>query len=875
MKKIYFLLAILIAFGSKAQENAWVNFTPNGVAHPFKSLSGTLEPQKDMYGNIWVLTNQALLKIRGTDTTRYANFPIIANSNTMTVSLSISGDKVVFSYYGYKSEGGTTKYTNYLGFYDGSDLVFYSEAYFGGDSVSSSAFGQIRQTNKYIWIGKSDKLIRFDKLSTSKSYPSGDSQLSTSLMGPVFLQNSPGGIILMNKGETYVFEDEKDDWEKLLSPDSPLGTIQASSGTLYLAGKNKVYSYFDNTLQSFDAPISSLGGPYGVRITEFKAGVVCFSYSKGFVLVSNGKVFVRFFADFSGKNEAYDTRFDERSPLTNGYLDNGTLILRFTSETLGESIYFSLVKDELKFEEKRSYSVYSFLYKKTDGQNFYHYVEFDETMSVPVCLFVINNNDTTRITLPKPLKNLSAIAGDSNYIWLRNKVAGEDSIYSIWRMRRGQNIIKGVIYYDTNKNGIQDTYEFGVSKYPIKINPSGITVFPDRNGNFSFIGSVGGEYTLEIPNRSTFDYISTTLPYAIQNSGENKIGITVTDPTPEICTNFFVPWPRCETTGTGSIRVENTGLKGIDWVKVTLIGDPLAEINSLDAISQKPDTLVFEISEFSALDIKLIPFEIHFPGGDKVGEVLNFKLIAEIYSNESVVSTTYDNISTIVRCSYDPNDKSVTPAGIGDDHLIENNSALNYMIRFENTGNDTAYTVIVYDTLDLNLNLSTFKVLGSSHPVITEISKAGVVAFRFDNIMLPDSKTDKEKGHGFIRFSVEPKKDLKEGDEIKNKAGIVFDKNAPILTNTVFNTFTIPVVASVKEKFEKAGFLYPNPAKDIVYFRTDKESEFYVYDFTGKMMLQNKGTAINTADWNAGFYIFKVVDSKGEIQAIEKVLITK
>ncbi|MBO9699779.1 MAG: T9SS type A sorting domain-containing protein [Sporocytophaga sp.] len=590
--------------------------------------------------------------------------------------------------------------------------------------------------------------------------------------------------------------------------------------------------------------------------------------------MSNGKVFVRFFADFSGNNEAYNLRFDERSPLNNAFLDNGTLILKYTTATSTESIYFSLTKDELKFEETRSSSLYSFLYKKTEGQKLYHYIEFDQTKSMPVSVVVINDDDTIHITLPNPLQNLNGIAGDSNYIWLRS-TTGKDSIFTIWRMRRDQNIIKGIIYYDTNKNGIQDAYEFGVSKYPLKIYPSGITVFPDRNGNFSFAGSVGERYTMEIPAQSEFDYISTTLPYTFQNSGENKIGITVANPISEICTNFFTPWPRCETIGTGSIRVENTGFKGIELIRLTLIGDPLTEINSLDAISKKSDALIFQISELLPLDLKLIPFEIHFPGGDKVGEILNFKLITEIYSNESVVSTTYDNINSIVRCSFDPNDKSVTPAGVGEDHLTENNSPLSYMIRFENTGNDTAYTVIVYDTLDLNLNLSTFKVLGSSHPVITEISKEGVVTFHFEKIMLPDSKTDKEKGHGFIRFSVEPKKELKEGDIIKNSAGIVFDKNSPILTNTVFNTFTVPVVASVQEKFEKEQFLYPNPAKDIVYFRTDKESEVYVYDFTGKMILQNKCTSITTADWNEGLYIFKVVNSKGEIQGIEKVLITK
>jgi hypothetical protein len=45
----------------------------------------------------------------------------------------------------------------------------------------------------------------------------------------------------------------------------------------------------------------------------------------------------------------------------------------------------------------------------------------------------------------------------------------------------------------------------------------------------------------------------------------------------------------------------------------------------------------------------------------------------------------------------DPNDKIATPAGAG--HDIPKDTTLDYMIRFQNTGNDTAFHVIIRDTL--------------------------------------------------------------------------------------------------------------------------------------------------------------------------------
>jgi hypothetical protein len=52
---------------------------------------------------------------------------------------------------------------------------------------------------------------------------------------------------------------------------------------------------------------------------------------------------------------------------------------------------------------------------------------------------------------------------------------------------------------------------------------------------------------------------------------------------------------------------------------------------------------------------------------------------------------------------------------------------------------------------------------------------------------------DPEGSHGFVSFRVAPRAGLPEGTVIENTAGIVFDQNSPVITNTVRNTLTYGV----------------------------------------------------------------------------------
>jgi uncharacterized repeat protein (TIGR01451 family) len=139
--------------------------------------------------------------------------------------------------------------------------------------------------------------------------------------------------------------------------------------------------------------------------------------------------------------------------------------------------------------------------------------------------------------------------------------------------------------------------------------------------------------------------------------------------------------------------------------------------------------------------------------------------------------------------SYDPNDKTGYPNGYCAAHFIEPNQDIEYRIRFQNTGTDTAFTVVVTDTLPPSLDPATVQPGASSHPYFFELLGNGVVQFTFPDIMLPDSNVNEPGSHGFVRFSVAQDADNPNGTVIANQAGIVFDFNDPVYTN--FYTHTV------------------------------------------------------------------------------------
>jgi uncharacterized repeat protein (TIGR01451 family) len=188
-----------------------------------------------------------------------------------------------------------------------------------------------------------------------------------------------------------------------------------------------------------------------------------------------------------------------------------------------------------------------------------------------------------------------------------------------------------------------------------------------------------------------------------------------------------------------------------------------------------------------------------------------------------VVATRCDQVMG----PYDPNDKFGFPLGITAAHYIERGQDIDYRIRFQNTGNDTAFLVRILDTLPATLDPATIRPLTASHDYTWEISSDGVLTFTFPNIQLVDSTTNEPGSHGYVWFSISQKPNLPDGTIIENTAAIYFDFNEPIITEPSLHTIGRPLTVANKDLEEAPSFLEvvvaPNPATDLVTFRLPDE----------------------------------------------------
>ncbi len=140
-------------------------------------------------------------------------------------------------------------------------------------------------------------------------------------------------------------------------------------------------------------------------------------------------------------------------------------------------------------------------------------------------------------------------------------------------------------------------------------------------------------------------------------------------------------------------------------------------------------------------------------------------------------------------CSLDPNDKQVSPKGCGPEGFIPAGQPLTYYVEFQNVGTGPAYQVIVDDILTSALDVSTVKVLGSSHPGSFTVT-GQKLEWIFPDIELPPASEDEPNSHGYVKFQVLPLASNPIGTVITNTAKIIFDLNNPILTATTTNTIS-------------------------------------------------------------------------------------
>ncbi len=220
--------------------------------------------------------------------------------------------------------------------------------------------------------------------------------------------------------------------------------------------------------------------------------------------------------------------------------------------------------------------------------------------------------------------------------------------------------------------------------------------------------------------------------------------------------------------------------------------------------------------------------------------------------------------------AYDPNDKLAVPTGYDTEHYIGVGVGLEYKIRFQNTGTDTAFTVTVLDTLSTWLDAASVRPGAASHPYTWQLLGDGVLQFKFENILLPDSNTNLAGSNGFISFNIEQKKSLPLETLIENSAAIFFDFNAPVITNTTFHRVgeKFIIVSAWEPKQSSAQVVaVPNPFFSETRLEVKGLPDYAVlqlqiFDLQGKLVreMADEGGVFNVkkGELGKGVYLFTI-----------------
>jgi uncharacterized repeat protein (TIGR01451 family) len=444
-----------------------------------------------------------------------------------------------------------------------------------------------------------------------------------------------------------------------------------------------------------------------------------------------------------------------------------------------------------------------------------------------------------------------------------------------WRITECLSSAQGTTYIDQNGNGIHEASE---PLYPmsISVEPGGDWFFSEGEPYFHCVDI--GTYTITPPPAPPHHtLVPPSRTFSITLPGEMETGLDFAlVPTPGIFDCAVDLWGQNGWIGNNSplhIDVSNIGtmpvaphiLLNLD-PQVTFVSADMTPASS-SAQAATWNLPVIMPGEEAQIQVIIFTSITAVPNGPMVHTVL-------LTTDEADVDATNnaDNMHRIAATSIDPNDKQVSKTSITPDDVADQ-LPLEYEIRFQNTGTMPAVNIVVVDSLDGDWDLSTFQMIGTTHPYSLWMN-ADMAVWTFANIMLADSTTNEPESHGSIHYRMAPKTSLGLGAQITNRADIYFDYNDAVLTNTTVTT--VEIDSGTDEVFTEQGLsVVPSPSSGLVHIQWAGASSatLTVLDALGRQVhwsllagLQH-ARPVDLTVLSPGTYIARVNDGFGSAHA--------
>ncbi len=385
------------------------------------------------------------------------------------------------------------------------------------------------------------------------------------------------------------------------------------------------------------------------------------------------------------------------------------------------------------------------------------------------------------------------------------------------KLTENYNYVTGRAFVDLNGNQIKDTLEAEIKLLKIFTLNSNYFTNTGYDGTYSLPIYDSGSYVISpailnyyspFPlshnvNLTQFQQIDSLRDFAFQpisTSDDLRISITPQTPfRPGFNGSYMINYENVGTT------VQNPNIVFHLFPYVNFISSSVTPANTY------PDSIVWTLPPLAPFQRGQILVYVNLSTTIPIGSILNAYVQITPLSNDADPSNNNATWEVTVTGSYDPNDILVDKDTLLST-LYPNIPFLEYIIRFQNTGTDTAFTVKIINPIDtLDFYLNTFDLLTSSHPVIVNYVDYGkAIEFRYDNILLADSNTNEPASHGFVRYKIKPKEKLWTTKNVRNMALIYFDFNEAVVTNTIYTRVVTPTGLEVSSPQINLG-VFPNP----------------------------------------------------------------
>jgi len=437
--------------------------------------------------------------------------------------------------------------------------------------------------------------------------------------------------------------------------------------------------------------------------------------------------------------------------------------------------------------------------------------------------------------------------------------------------------ISGIAFLDENTNGTHDDGEIGMMNQAIDIEPGGFTVLTGTDGTFS-LNVLPETYNVTLFPTSQFFITSSPSSYdiEIENPGQHiedvDFGLAIVAGASADSVEVSIT-PSRAVVGKKSnhtITISNKGgtvlsgkvkYKPGKHMTVATTSVPPDEIND--------DEYVWEYEDLKPGETRQINVVVDVPADpDLIGEMNYSSAIIEASSPGGEEFTEEQTACQEIHGSYDPNDKAVNP-GANDSTALPG-QRLDYRIRFQNVGNDTAYDIRIEDQLSEWLDRSTFNMKAASHNYNLHIDENNKVTWFFPNILLPDSNVNQLGSNGFIEFSIWLKDDIPDMTLVSNSADIFFDFNPPVATNNADIKIRIPSSVAEREANNMFTMVSPNPSNGNIVLSWEepaRETDIYIYKLSGELIRQEStgfGNKITlNLDLQTGTYLYQIITGNG------------